>query len=244
MSVQFVANPRNGLADDGFSPCASRCCCEQVNIVPGETNRWYINYASWLAGLGGRGLVTPVDINISRLMPEYVLSAPNATPPTNLDYDFAVMNDATLNDSVATNATMPEGVTLTYAMRQGSGPYHGIASLSQTGGLTYRSNQNFVGIDSFEFSTSDGINPPLVNRAIIAVSSATKTVSIVSSEKLLEVPLSRIAVQSPLLTFALVADQQIRVGDVYRMTIRQAALDCDASYFYHTSCYDLSVVKC
>ena len=74
--------------------------------------------------------------------------------------------------------------------------------------------------------------------------SSTPTVGASSSDGLISVPQNRISIRGNVLSFPLVVSPLASVGDLYRLTVRQVAMDCGASFFAHVSCYDIAIVRC
>ena len=46
------------------------------------------------------------------------------------------------------------------------------------------------------------------------------------------------------LRFPVAISPGAKVGDIYRLTIRAPAMDCDGTTYYHVSCYDITIGKC
>jgi hypothetical protein len=45
-------------------------------------------------------------------------------------------------------------------------------------------------------------------------------------------------------SFAMESGTDLVIGEKYRMTLRQEAIDCDCIKYWHVSCYDITIGKC
>ena len=164
-------------------------------------------------------------------------------PPTNTDYVFDTNAGTPFTGTVATNAVDPEAGAMVYGLVPLYGPYNGSVALAGNGAFTYTPAPGFVGVDTFRFTTSDGTNS--VTRSVaMRVGTPGAVVAFANSQNIIRVPAARINVVSPIIEFPVEVAPEAVVGDIYRMTIRQAAMGCDDQVYYHASCFDITITRC
>lgn len=239
--LSYVANARDGLAGNG----CSTCCCEAGTVRPGETNKIAINYAEWVAPLGGRGLIVGTQFALENVTPSASAGAIGNLPPTNTDYSEAVVFNTPFTGSVATNAVDPEADPLTFAHMPLYGPTKGTLAFNANGSYTYTPALGSTGYDSFVFSTDDGNNAAVLKTVRLTVNPALPAPALPAPtiRPALFVSPSSVKVMRQHIEFAVAADPTLPVGSVYRLTIRQPAFDCDETFF-NVFCIDLTVGKC
>lgn len=240
----FQVDPRDSYQQGG---ACNTCCCQDAQARPGETNKWSIDYAPWSAPIGGKGLSNQVSFSIELKTPCAAEGSSNP-PPVNTDYSFATDINTAIAGNVSDNASDTNGDPLTYEVLPLYGASFGLLDLAVDGTFTYTPNTGFSGHDVIWFSTSDGINPPVVKRLVFIVSQVAPAVPLpeLPDYGAVHVRQDRVKVDARRhnLEFPLVVTPEAQTGDVYRLTIRQAALDCDCECYWHVSCYDIVIGKC
>lgn len=239
--LMFTVDPRSSVPV--VNPCNS-CCCQQAYAKPGETNPWMINYAPWVANMSGPGLVPTPSFEITKL----TSVAPGGTnlPPVNRDYSFIGTIDTEIDGVVSTNAVDPEAQALSYELVNLYGPFNGSLQFNPNGTFTYTPFPSFTGYDSFFFKTKDGVNAPVINKVQLTVNPTAPTPALVAPPviPLVHVPRNKVQVRTPVITFPLEISPAAVTGDIWRMTVRAPAMDCDGSNFYHVACWDITIGKC
>ena len=228
---------------DGSGSSCNACCCQEASIAPGVTDKWRIDWSRW-AHVFGQGLVQGPSFDLELLTPG-PLGAGNQSP-TNTNYQFTLAYNGTLTNTVAVNADDPEGQPLTFSLLPLYGPRNGVLALNPNGSFTYTPRADFVGYDNFYFRTSDGVSRPVVHQVQITVNPPSPTPALPAPPQLplLHFPQDRIVVRDPWTDLTVQASPALTVGDVYRLNIRQAALDCDGSVFYKPMCIDIRIASC
>lgn len=244
MSLHFVVNPRDGGAS---AEACSTCCCAMLNLKPGETNKVVISYAPWSAPIGGRGLLCAPDIEVevnSLGCPAQTVTA--GSPPGNTNYFFQTPLDTTLAvASLATNAT-PSGGLFTYAKVGLSGPTNGVLTInSATGAMTYAPTAGFVGRDRFYYKMTDNVGRTTVHEVAIEVGQTIGNVFGTFRDMVL-IDRTKVTVDNRYhtISFPITLSPAARACEVYRVNIKQQAMDCDGICYSHISCYDINSSKC
>jgi hypothetical protein len=60
----------------------------------------------------------------------------------------------------------------------------------------------------------------------------------------INIPRAKIMVRNPTIQFPLEVSPAAVTGDLYRLTMRTPAMDCDGNVFYHIWCTDINIGKC
>lgn len=243
--LSFLVNPRDGGNAAPSDGCGA-CCCEPASARPGETNKWVINYSPWVAPLGSRGLAGAPTFQVELLSPCPTPSGGANLPPTNTDYSMTTAFDTPLSSNVSSGANDPEAGTLIYGLLPLYGPANGTLSFNANGTFTYTPRAGFSGYDAFWFTTSDGINRALINKVTIRVNPAAPAPALPAAPviPIIWVDPARVVTGPSLIEFPLAVSPAARPGDLYRLSVRAQAVDCDGGCFAHVSCYDIAIGKC
>lgn len=238
--LYFTVDPRDNSGSDG----CNTCCCAAVSMRPGETNKFQINYAPWAVPIIGRGLGGTAISIVQKVSPPIGANQ----PPIVTDGLFPALFNTPLNGDLSTLVTNPDADILTYAILPLYTPKHGAIALNAANGtFVYTPVNGFTGYDEFFFSVSDGVNPPVVAQAIVAVGpDGGPALPAIPFTPHISVPQDRIAKNSNyfFIDFPVIVSPAAVVGAIYRMEVLQQTLDCDLNVFTHLSCYDITISKC
>lgn len=237
--LSYVVDARDAFPAS-VNSCSS-CCCQSATARPGETNKVSIVYTPWVAPLGGRGLVNKTQFEV-----EQVTKLPDPNAPANSNYYFPVEYNTAFTGSVATEATDPHGTPLTFSLVRMYGPDFGSVTVEDTGAFTYTPALGSSGYDEFYVETSNG-NKSVVTQVIVGVKGpgATADLPPVPFDEPLQVLYPSVRIDRlDHLSFAIKASPTLKVGEIYRLTVKQPAIDCDCIEYIHVSCYDFVAVKC
>lgn len=225
----FSVDPRNGAKSGDV---CGKCCCESISARPGEVNGVMVSYAAWSAPLGGHGLTnkTTFEVEGVSVTPPRVT---NAFARTTVGVDYV--------GSLSGLFPNPEGEPVEYDIPEINGPSNGVVTLGANGAFTYKPNPLFTGIDRFWFSINGNIG-----EFIISVDPSTGEIPEPPYTPAVYIPAARRSVdpRSHTLRFVLGISPAAISGDVYRLTVRQVAIDCDGNEYVHISCYDISIGSC
>lgn len=108
----------------------------------------------------------------------------------------------------------------------------GHVQVRSDGAFFYAPNDHVSGVDGFvvDIYNSDG--------------TLWKSVTIAIDIPSLWIDRDRIDIKGPFLHFPVAASRDARIGDAWRVTLFQSAIDCDGCTFVHRSCYDITVARC
>lgn len=241
-----TVDARNGVET---AEC-NKCCCESIGMRPGETNLMVLNYAPWAVPFGGRshGMGCTPQFDIEQMQACPVPSGSNLPPTSAGEISFAVPFAPTgaaapaFNGDLKTIITDPEAAALTFKPLSMYSISKGKITVNSDGTFQYYPPVNFNGQDSFFFTASDGVNKPVTFEAVLVVGDGgtpqyTPTVFIDPK---------RIVVDQQLytLSFPIEASPAAKPCEVWRLTVRQNAYDCNYNCFWHVSCYDIAIKPC
>lgn len=243
----FPIDPRDG---NGGGSC-STCCCQPVNGSAGETDKWVLEYAAWTIPLRGRGLT----INSTFLIED---KTPSAAPGGNLRPSVPFVTKSTqFNTEIVINlategVTDPEGDPLKFKLLALYGPTYGDIELTESGMATYTPRNGYYGPDTFFYTVTDGNGRPIAGEVAIAVQPpiqvpplpAVPLRNAATPKVMVQCGAATINTAMQTLSFPVSIAPTAMVGDLFRLTVRQQAIDCDCGEYWHTSCYDIAITKC
>jgi hypothetical protein len=236
----FTADPRDAFS--GMAQGCNACCCGQATARPDETNKWMINYAAWAWPLGGRGLTDRVEFSLSKRD-----QSVDSRAPVNTNKRFTAEFNTEFEGDVSTGSSDPLEGTLTYALYQLNPPKFGEVELNPNGSFTYTPTLGFLGQDKFYVVTSNEAKS-IINEIVIRVQDpdAPSADADIPFDKPLAVVQKSVRIdrEANTLSFALQASPLAVVGDIYRMQVKQPAIDCDCQEYTHISCFDITIVNC
>src|SRR5262245_16745213 len=226
---------------DAYTPLDScqKCCCERLNLVPGTTSKVMVGYAPWAAPIGRLHCVPQFAIEPLATCPP-ALSG-NLPPQPQVPVAFDVLLNTQFDGDLATKVTDPEGDAITFAVLPLYGPFHGKLSMQPDGNFSYMPEGSYSGPDRFFASATDTSNNKTVFEVLLGVNVAGSTV--VPTPPVSVGPAS-IDERFYSVSFAVTLSPAARACDTWRLTVRQAALDCDCTCFTRNDCYDIGVAKC
>lgn len=232
--LYYTADARDGGARGG----CNTCCCDSMVARPGEINKVSINYAKWAAPIGGHGISHGTIFDISECKTcddsNNPVSIENAFRRVNFDSDAVITIDLS---TISTNATVYEVITR-------FGPFFGSFTLTGSS-LVYIPFT--TGVDRLWVKASDANGNSAISEIIFAIDLAsTRQISQPEFRNDIVIDGSRVNVDRSnfLLSFALDISPAAKDGDIYRIIVRQPAIDCDYNKFFHEMCFDLLIKSC
>lgn len=230
-------------ARDGAAGECGVCCCQSAKMAPGETNKWQLNYASWSMPIGGYGLTVNTDISITKVQ-DAVASSGNLPPIVTFAGFTATLNTPLAGD-LTTFVVDPESDHMTFAAMPLYGPQHGTLEVNENGSFTYTPLGGFTGLDRFFFKVKDPTNKAVVGEALIGVGTASAPVeSLLTPEVTVDGGKVRVSPGYQSVEFPIAVSPAATPGDIYRVNVRQQAMDCSGTPFYHVGCFDLFIQSC
>lgn len=267
--IFFEADGRDNFFNTPFGAVNSCgvCCQANAQAIPGETNRWRIDYGMWMAPLPNPRFEMPIVFSFEKLTDNPPPSG-SVLPPTNVDYSEQIAANTAYNGTVSTSAVSPSSLGLTFAIDPLNVAQHGFVAMNADGTFIYSPNPGFVGLDRFYFVTMDGINDPVKNSFTFGVDTVITShfsptlpagvVNLTGSESgiqvyetnippagdLLYIPPQSVYARHRSVDFALVCDPEALIGQLYRMSIKTQVADCNRTMYSHISRYDIEITQC
>ena len=223
---------------DDFQAAESciKCCCEKLSLTPGTTSKVSLGYAAWAVPIG-QLYCTPqfsVEPMVTCPLPQ------NGAPVVTDAKAFSVAINTHLSGDLNTKVTDPDAQPLTFKVLPLYAPKHGTLVLNPDGSFDYDPAPNFKGEERFYVSASDGTNTT-VFEVMIAVGIPAAGM----------VPSPHVSVGTPTVdqrfyvaSFPVTVSPAAQSCEVWRLTVLQAALDCDCTCFTRSDCFDVHIAKC
>lgn len=241
----FTADPRDGHS--AVSGC-NTCCCSPLGVRLGETNLITINYAPWSLPIAPPGLIQggfqyTVETDRSGCS---TADIEGFGPPQNTSYNFTLVMNTPDTLDLSANAT-PAGNTFTYALVPLEGPFHGTATINPvTGVVSYSPTNGFEGYDRLIYEMTDAQGRSMRQAVAITVGTpqVTRNPNWAATEPFIDQ--SKVKVDQGLQTvsFPLYIPPFLDVCASRKLTVRQAARDCENSIYTHDTCFDIVIKDC
>ena len=215
-----------------------KCCCEKLSLKPGTTNKVSVGYAPWAVPIGQLHCAPQFQLEMMETCPTG--SGGNMPPQATSEVKFSTAVNARLENSLANMITDPESAALTYKALPLYGPQHGKFDLQSDGTFSYVPMPNFKGEERFYVSASDGANTSIFE-VMIAVGVNPTTM----------IPTPHVSVGAAVVDhryftvyFPVIVTPAAAECEIWRLTVLQAALDCDCQCFTRSDCFDIGIAKC
>jgi VCBS repeat-containing protein len=224
--------------DDAIRDSCQVCCCEQVALRPGTTSRLTINYAPWAVPIGR--LHCEPQFALEQMAACGIISgAPVKVDGANVAFDVP---SPPLNEDFNTKIVDPDGGTLTFKSVPFYGPKHGVVSINTDGTFTYTPQGGYNGPDRFYITATDETDKTSTFEVLIGVGSY-------DSEDMVETP--HVSVESWTVNYQhYFVNVAIKVApnadqcEVWRLTSKMNAIDCDCVCYDKIDCFDIRMSKC
>src|SRR5262245_26735315 len=102
--------------DSAQNAACGTCCCETINVRPGETNLMVINYAPWAVPIMGKGLGCDPQFDIQQVAACPAPAGSNLPPTAAGPLGWTTPMNTPFNGDRSTLITDPEDDPLTYAL--------------------------------------------------------------------------------------------------------------------------------
>jgi len=218
------------------NPCAV-CCCQDIGVKPGSTSKISVNYAPWGVPIGRLHCQPSFDLEQKETCGTN--TGGPLLPADPIRFDTPI--NATLNGDLKAMVTDPGGGTLTFKPLSLYGPSNGTLDLDPTGLFIYKPNPGYTGADRF-FASATSPNGKTTNFEVLVgvdivgqVLENTPHVSVVSST---------VNYQYYTASFAVKVSPAADLCEIWRLTVKMQALDCDCTCYDRTDCFDIRMVKC
>lgn len=252
--LSFNADPRDGASVGGS--CGT-CCCDSINMRPGETNLVTINYAPWSLpltppGIIPGGLAWDFEVDTSGCS---TAAVDGFAPPSNTNYEATVDLGSDTDVTIDLTANMlPAGNTFVYSLVPLSGPVFGTVAVSAAGSAVYTPNSGYTGYDYFSYKVTDGQGRTVIRHVQVITFPDGGSADDPSLSGKLDGRMSLVPRIGPttvavdqrlqLVQFALTMPLNVQPCERHRLTLRQTAQNCAGTLFNHVKCFDLRAKDC
>ncbi|MEY9235396.1 hypothetical protein ABIF78_007719 [Bradyrhizobium japonicum] len=214
------------------------CCCEKLSLKPGTTSKVSVGYAPWAVPIGELHCAPQFLIEQMETCPAPV--GGNMPPAATSEVKFSTAVNALLDNDLKNMIKDPELVALTFKLLTLYGPKHGKLDLKADGTFSYMPVTNFSGEERFYVSASDGVNTAIFE-VMIAV--GVDPASMIATP---HISVGPAVVDQRYFTvyFPVTVAPDAQLCEVWRLTVLQAALDCDCQCYTRSDCFDIGIAKC
>jgi Bacterial Ig domain len=209
-------------------------------MQPGEVKPLYLNYAPVFAPVAGRGLHCSPGVEIIEKDTCPPTASNNLPPQKTGEAMFSCPVDGRLSADLRVLVKDPEGVALIFKVLPLYAPKHGRLILNPDGRVDYTPFRGYQGYDRFFYSASDGVNS-IISEVLIGVG-VTPTVAMMTP--VFSVGAASVDPRFYTVVLPLIASPAALPCQVFRLNIRQGALDCDCNCLYSINCVDVRISKC
>lgn len=233
--LYFEADSRDGSVK---SSC-NICCSENASVRPGETNLITINYRNWAAPLLGKGLAKQTLVAVSDNMNS---DSELGVPTVSNNYIHTIQATPVNIDMLSDDAVKYEILSL-YGLEHGSVTH----TSPNDNTIIYVPAADYTGYDHIWYRVTNLNDKKNIGQIIVSVDESDgKKNPDISFIAPVTIHNSRIKVdcKNYLVSIPYSISPAARIDDIYRITIRQAALDCDCNQFWHEFYLDLTIGKC
>lgn len=231
---------------DDFEPQTQscvKCCCEKLSLSPGTTSKVSVGYATWAVPIGQLHCIPQFMLERMDTCPVPVSG--NVPPaPNDGMARFTTPVDTSIDDGdLKTEISDPEDDPLTFKALPLYGPKHGKLILNADGTFTYDPFAGYKGEDRFFISVSDGVNAAQIIEVDVGVgvdptnSQPTPHVSVDPTGAVVDQRWFSVS-------FPITVSPAAQLCEVWRLTVLQAALDCDCVCYTRSDCFDIRIAKC
>jgi len=214
------------------------CCCQKMALKPGTTTKVSVGYAPWAVPIGELHCTPQFMIEPMETCPAPVGS--NMPPAATSEVKFSTPMNALLENDLTNMIKDPELTALTFKLLTLYGAKHGKLVLDAAGTFAYMPSTNYVGEERFYVSASDGVNTAIFE-VMIAV--GIDPVSMAETPHISVGP-ATVDQRYFIVSFPVTVSPAAQLCEVWRLTVLQAALDCECICYTRTDCFDIGIAKC
>lgn len=211
-----------------------QCCCQAAKGSPGEVDKWVLNYASVILPANAVALLQTPEFSMTRLG--------CGSSPDPRDDVLPELQPVTLGGTYLGDLTpLVTGANLEFALVPFTGPKSGRLTVNANGTYNYTPLNGFTGYERFFWQVSIDGAPPVIQEAILGVGVPSPPVTMLRADVIIRNPV--IDNSLFLVEFPVDVSPAARVGDVWRIQVRQGYRDCNGCY-YTIDCFDLTIGSC
>jgi hypothetical protein len=225
---------------DDLQPVSSTscqaCCCDKLSLQPGTTSRMSVGYATWAVPIGQLHCSPQFQIEAMETCTMPANGGPVLTEQPHYDVEVDTPLPESLADWIETS-----GNPLAFKGLSLYGPKYGTVTIASSGDFTYTPSPQYTGADRFFASVTDGINPPLIFEVLIGVAVDSTTIKPTPHVSIGQASVDQ---QYYMVNFPVTISPAAQLCEIWRLTVLQAALDCDCQCYNRTDCFDIGIAKC
>lgn len=242
--LRFNADPRDGVPQGN---ACDTCCCQPVQMRPGETNLIEINYAPWSMQIGNPGIIHGIAYNFELNADACDTSLIEGfTPPTHTNQLLTTPLNTPLVIDLTTGVGPDAANIVSYELVPFSGPSYGGVEITALGEFTYTPATGWTGRDYFSFEVTDAQNRTVIRHVEVTVGDASPVRQLSRLSLAPYVDISKVVTnhRSQIVRIPLYMPFSVKPCERYKLTISQKAQDCDGVTFNHFMCLDVTSKPC
>ncbi len=224
------------------NPCAV-CCCEPLGLKPGTTTKVMINYAPWAVPIGRLHCMPSFDLEQKDTC-GMTAGAPVKTGGLPVAFDTPI--NTLLEGDLKTKITDPDAgaAPLKFKALNLYGPEYGVLTLEPDGLFDYAPTPGYEGPDRFYVTATDETSKSTTFEVLIGVGSTSSATMKETPHVSVDPASASINQQYFTGSFAVKVSPAADLCEVWRLTVKMQALDCECICYDRTDCYDIQMVKC
>lgn len=215
-----------------------KCCCEVITLQPGTTTKVSVGYAPWAIPIGQLHCTPQFAIELLDTCP--VPIGDNLPPAASSEVKFSTAMNSLLESDLKLMIADPEAKPLTFKLLPLYGPKHGKLNLLSDGTFSYMPVTSYTGEERFYVSASDG-----------AYIKNFEVMIAIGIDAAIMAPMPHISIGPATInqrfftvSFPVTMSPAADECEIWRLTVMQAALDCDCTCYTRTDCFDIKMAKC
>lgn len=225
--------------DDAMRDSCQVCCCEQLTLKPGTTSKLTIGYVSWA-----------VPIGRLHCEPEFVteqMAACGLSPgaPVKIGGEnvaFNVLLNTPLTEDLKTKIEDPDLGAMTFKATPFHGPRHGVVDIQTDGTFEYTPQGGYQGEDRFYVTVTDDTQKVSIFEVLLGIGTTDSGDMVETPHVVVEG--ANVNYQHYYVTVAVRVAPNADICEVWRLTARMTAIDCNCVCYDRTDCFDIRMSKC
>jgi hypothetical protein len=228
------------IDDMQSDPCAV-CCCDPLALKPGTTTKVGLNYAPWGVPIGRLHCVPQFDLE-QKAACGTGTGAPVKTDPGDIGFDTPA--GTLLTDDLATKISDPGGGDLVFKALGLYGPKNGMLLVEPDGTFTYEPTPGYNGPDRFFVVATTDAGKSATFEVLLGVGTQSSANMSETPHVSVDPASASVNYQYYTASFAVKVAPTADLCEVWRLTAKMFAIDCECICYDRTDCFDIRLVKC